>query len=35
MLNRLYGEEKNTHFHMDWFPMVHTIVKKVQAFNWE
>jgi hypothetical protein len=27
MLNRLYGEEKSTHFQMDWLPMAHTIVK--------
>jgi hypothetical protein len=35
MLNRLYGEEKCTHFQTDWLPMAHTIVKTGQVFNWE
>jgi hypothetical protein len=27
MLYRLYGEEKSTHFQIDWLPLAHIIVK--------
>jgi hypothetical protein len=33
MLNRLYGEEKCTHFYIDWLPMARIIVKTGQVFN--
>jgi hypothetical protein len=35
MICRLYGEETNTHFWMEWFPMDYTMVKTGQVFNWE
>jgi hypothetical protein len=34
MICRLYGEETNTHFRMEWFLMAYTIVKTRKAFNW-
>jgi hypothetical protein len=33
MICRLYGEEANTHFRMEWFPMAYTVVKTGQDFN--
>jgi hypothetical protein len=33
MLCRLYGEEKSTHFQIDWLPLAHTIIRKRQIFN--
>jgi hypothetical protein len=35
MLYHLYGEEKSTHFQIDWLPLAHTIVRMGQIFNWE
>jgi len=35
MLSRLYGEEKSTHYQMDWLPLAHTNVKIGQVFNWD
>jgi hypothetical protein len=35
MICRLYGEEKRTHFQIDWLPLEHTIVKTSQVFNRE
>jgi hypothetical protein len=34
MLSRLYGEEKSTHFQMEWIPMAYTVVKTEHVFNW-
>jgi hypothetical protein len=34
MICRLYGEETNTHFRMEWFPMAYMVAQKGQAFNW-
>jgi hypothetical protein len=34
MIRRLYGEEKSSHFHMEWLPMAYTIVKIRHVFNW-
>jgi hypothetical protein len=34
MICRLYGEEKSTHFHMEWMPMAYTVVKTGKIFNW-
>jgi hypothetical protein len=35
MLCQLYGEDKSTHFKIDWLPQAHIIVKTRQVFNWE
>ena len=34
MICRLYSEETNTHFRMEWFLMVYTIVKTGKSFSW-
>jgi hypothetical protein len=33
MICRLYGEETNTHFRMEWFSMAYTVFKTRKAFN--
>jgi hypothetical protein len=33
MLCRLYGEEKSTHFQIDWLPLAHIIINIGQVFN--
>jgi hypothetical protein len=35
MTCRLYGEETNNHFRMEWFPMAYTVVKNDNYFNWD
>jgi len=35
MIYRVYGEDKRTHFKMEWIPMAYIVVKKSQVFNWE
>jgi hypothetical protein len=34
MIYRLYGEEKSTHFWMEWLSMEYTVVKNGKIFNW-
>jgi hypothetical protein len=34
MIYRLYDEETNTHFRMEWFLMEYMVVKTGQVFNW-
>jgi hypothetical protein len=34
MICRLYDEETNTHFRMEWFLMAYTVAKTGKAFNW-
>jgi hypothetical protein len=35
MICRLYGEETNTHFRMEWFLMAYTVAKTRKSFNWD
>jgi hypothetical protein len=34
ILCRLYGEEKSTHFQIDWLPLARIIIKTGHIFNW-
>jgi hypothetical protein len=35
MICRIYGEEKSTHFQMEWIHMAYTVVKIGKNFNWK